>query len=222
MRHHLDETYRDPGWHFFRDVKSSTRYEGDVETVFRLEKFDTRKLYMKLFIPGFPEREYTSVQAPPTFQAPTAYSDVPTPTLVIRKHGEAWDGPFVAVYEPYADGLERGSVQEVEKLEKSGVFRGLKIVSRVDGKTITQYLVSQAHDGVFSDSESGLSFEGSFALITLTDDQRPRDMYLGHGLRLECQGNRIERERVGGTYLDLSGENAPCVSNGAACLSLAD
>ena len=94
--------YRIPGWHFFEDIETSTVYSGDLQAQFNTGKLKDGPIAMHLFIPGFAQREYTKVMAPHTFEAPSPYDNLPTPTLVIRKKGEAWTSPFVVVYEPFS------------------------------------------------------------------------------------------------------------------------
>ncbi|WP_100612792.1 hypothetical protein [Confluentibacter lentus] len=81
---------------------------------------------MGLPIPGFPNREYTKVKALHTFEAPKPYNELPTPILVARKKGEAWKKPLVVAYEPFDTRINKASIISVEKLEKNGVYKGLK------------------------------------------------------------------------------------------------
>ena len=61
---------------------------------------------MNLWMKGEPEREVFTALAPMTEglsrtpHMPYNIKEQPTLTFVARQHGEAWNRPFVAVYEP--------------------------------------------------------------------------------------------------------------------------
>tara|TARA_R110002049_G_scaffold211595_3_gene382553 strand:+ start:4373 stop:6616 length:2244 start_codon:yes stop_codon:yes gene_type:complete len=116
-----NKTYRHPGWHFFKDVNTSSTYSKTVKAQFSIEKLGKSPIYMDLHIPGFDNREYTKVMAPQTFEAPEPYDELDTPTLVIRKKGDAWNVPFVVVYEPFSGNIKNASMVSVEKLEEDGI-----------------------------------------------------------------------------------------------------
>ena len=175
-----NKQYRHPGWHFFKDVHTVTDYMKDLHVQFALEKFEDRKIYMDLYIPACKNRDYTSVMAPPTYEAPQAYRRSPTPTLIIRKKGEAWENPFVVVFEPFNE-KEKSSIQEVKKLEQDGLYKGLKIVSRTGKELLTQYVLTQSCSGVYEDKDLGIYFKGAFALITLDTNGVLRNLYIGNG-----------------------------------------
>jgi hypothetical protein len=191
-----NDSFRHPGWHFFEDVHSSGNYQKDLKVQFKAEKFEN-PLYMNLFIPGFDNREYTKVMAPPTFEAPKLYDKQPTPSLVIRKTGEAWENPFVAVYEPFDKNANNHSVQSVEKLELKGQFRGLKIVSKTAGKSLIQYIITQSKNQEFTLESPKIFFRGTFAIVTLNAENQLQDLYIGDG----------EELRFGETVLKTNQQN---------------
>ncbi len=173
--------YRHPGWHFFEDVQTVPQYNKDVKAQFALEKLEGKMIYMNLYIPGCEKRDYTRVMAPPTFEAPEPYDKLSTPTLVIRKNGEAWKNPFVVVYEPFSE-MEKGpSIQWVEKLEQDGLYKGLKVVSKTGGYNLIQYIITQSPNEVFDDEKLDIYFKGTFAVITLDENDQLQHMYIGEG-----------------------------------------
>ncbi len=175
--------YRHPGWHFFEDVKSSAVYTDKLSARFTAEHLGQKPIYMDLHIPGFEQREYTRVKAPPTFESPRGYRNKPTPTLVIRKKGEAWNAPFVVVFEPF-EGDGNNSVRSVEKLEQNGLYKGLKVVSETEAGTIIQYIITQPADEVFESRALNLFFEGTFAIITLDEKKEMKSIYIGEGRKM--------------------------------------
>lgn len=176
--------FRNPGWHFFKNVQSSSTYNADVQAIFSIEKLKTDKIYMGLHIPGFDNREYTKVMAPHTFEAPKPYEKMETPTLVIRQKGEAWKKPFVVVYEPFDKNSQNQTIQSVEKLEQNGLYKGLKIKSKIDDQTIVQYIITQSEGEEFNDAKLGIHFKGTFAVISCNDKMSVTDMYIGAGEQL--------------------------------------
>ena len=216
--------YRIPGWHFFENVETSSVYSGNVQAQFNTGKLKGGPLAMRLFIPGCEQRVYTKVMAPHTFEAPVPYEKMPTPTLVIRKKGEAWTTPFVVVYEPFDGNKPNGSVQSVTKLKQNGVFKGLKIVSKLNGKTITQFVLVQSGNEIFSDKNSGIIFQGEFGLITLDGNNELQNLYLGNGIKLACKKaelTSISNVAVGG-FIDFTSATPAIKVNGKTAVKLAD
>lgn len=173
--------FRNPGWHFFNNVKTSREYKHSVTARFNVRKLDGDDLFMQLHIPGFEKRKYTKVKAPHTFQAPHPYNKLPTPTLVIRKEGEAWKNPFVVVYEPY-NKTEKESIKSVTKIEENGIFKGLKIVSKTPKEFLVQYIIIQSKDEVFVSKD--IYFKGSYAVITENKNNDLKSIYIGEGEKL--------------------------------------
>lgn len=181
-----NKTYRHPGWHFFQDVHTAAGYAKDVVARFTAAGFE-KPIFMDLHIPGFAGRSYTKVMAPHTFEAPQPYLDKPTPTLVIRKEGEAWHDPFVVVFEP-SKGSGNNSVTAVAKLVQDGIYKGVKVVSDIDGDQLVQYILTQSEDLEFVDESLGISFTGTFAVITVGSDHKLRSLYIGDGQELRYGG----------------------------------
>ncbi|MEX2564465.1 MAG: heparinase II/III family protein [Cyclobacteriaceae bacterium] len=175
--------YRHPGWHFFEEVETAGNYPLGVRARFVAEKFE-KSIYIDLHLPGDESREYTKVLAPPTFEAPATYEDKPTPTLLIRKKGEAWNHPFVVVFEPFDENPENHSIQSVEKLEQDEDFKGIRIQSIIADKGLVQYIIAQGNDERYINENLGISFKGSFAVITETSAGKLQNIYIGEGEEL--------------------------------------
>ena len=179
--HIYNKKFRNPGWHFFENVESSSIYESDVKATFIIKKLQGRNRYMNLFIPGNKQREYTKVLAPKTFEAPEPYEDSPTPTLVIRQKGEAWTNPFAVIYEPSFDEKSKYGIQSVSRLETDGIFKGFKVISNTRSNTITQYIINQEKEAVYKNEALGLYFKGAFAIITQNEHKKTQNIYIGEG-----------------------------------------
>lgn len=198
-----NKVYRHPGWHFFKDVKTSKTYGNNVKATFHTKKLSQGDIFMQLHIPGFENRTYTKVKAPTTFEAPKPYDNLPTPTLVIRNEGEAWDNPFVVVFEPFND-KEEASIQSVTKIEQDSLFKGLKIVSKTPSEVLIQYVITQSKDEIFQSDD--IYFEGTFAIITLDEDEILKSIYIGDGKTLRYKNEVIETDSSNSCYKSYSNE----------------
>ena len=197
-----NKQYRNPGWHFFKNVKTSKAYQKDIVATFHTKKLKGNSVFMQLHIPGFLNRTYTKVKAPITFEAPKPYNKLPTPTLVIRNKGEAWKNPFVVVFEPYNE-TEKPSIQSVAKLEQDGVYKGLEIVSKTSKEQLTQYVITQSKNQVFQNDE--VYFKGSYAVITLDKNKTLKSIYVGEGEEIRFKKKIFEIDRLTNSlYIDFS------------------
>lgn len=176
--------YRNPGWHFFKDVKTSEGYKGDLHAQFRMSELENQNSKMNLFVLGGINRDYTKVSAPPTFDAPKPYISLPTPTLIIRQNGEAWDNPFAVVFEPTDESVNKLKIKSVEQLDENGIFKGFKVVSETDEK-LTQYIITQSTGEKYFNKDLDIYFEGGFAIVTLNSKDQLQDIYIGDGKELK-------------------------------------
>jgi hypothetical protein len=182
-----NRSYLFPGWHVFKKTHTSAPFAGDVAAEFTAAKLKPTAATMRLFIPGTAGREYASTLAPVTKEAPSPYEKSPTPVLVIRQRGEAWDRPFAVIYEPRSattTGAD-GGIQSVTTLTHRDRFAGFKITSRLAGRTTTQLVLTlPAADSEFADATLGLTFRGRYAVISLNDRAECTSLYLGEGTHL--------------------------------------
>ena len=109
------------------------------------------------------------------------------PTVVVRQSGEAWNRPFVAVYEPTTES-EPQTIKHIKTFELAGSddgFVGLKIES-----------LSNRSDYVFSSAVpklieyKGMSFNGTFGIITTTSNTTT--LFLGSGKSIAFNGYSLE------------------------------
>ena len=186
-----NKKYRNPGWHFFKNIKTSKVYDKDVKATFNTKKLSSDAIFMQLHIPAFENRQYTKVKAPITFEAPKPYDHLETPTLVIRNKGAAWENPFVVVFEPFNEN-ESATIKSVQKLEKNGVYKGLKIISCTPNEKWKQYVITQSKNEIFQDETLGIYFKGTFAVISLNENDTLKSIYVGEGDRLIYKDETIE------------------------------
>lgn len=175
-------TYQHPGWHFFKEVKTSTSSDRSIEAIFTASKLGDKPIHLRGMIPGGLETEMTQALAPKSFSAPHPYDTLPIPTFIMRHKGDVWQNPFTIIYESYDD---QPSVQSVERLMADGVFKGVKVVSNVEGQTITQYILMQeSMEDEYVNQDLGITFKGRFGLITLGKKGKLQEIYIGSGHQL--------------------------------------
>lgn len=206
--HINNKQYKNPGWHFFKKVKSSGNYESNVNATFEIKKLQGKNRYMNLFMLGNKQREYTKVLAPKTFSAPEPYDELPTPTLVIRQKGEAWTNPFAVIYEPTFDKKSKYGIQAVSKLETDGVFKGWEITNRTKKNTIVYYIISQEKEGIYKNDALDFYFKGAFAVITQDGNKKIQDIYIGEGQSFKHDNISIQskNDQPISVYIDFTKE----------------
>ena len=190
----LQRQYKHPGWHFFKDVKSSGLVTQPLEATFTANKLEDQVIYMRAIMPADSGLEITTTMAPKTYGSPGAYKEEETPTMVLRRQGEAWKNPFVVAFESKKQG-EDYAVQSVERIEQNGHFKGAKVTVVVAGRQRTQFVLMQDNESaVFEDQALGLIFKGHFAIVTIDENRQLVDMYIGQGSQLQYQSKTLVAE----------------------------
>jgi hypothetical protein len=200
-----NKTYKNPGWHYFKDVKTSGVYNQNVDALFTAKSLGTNGVNMRLFIPGADNRDYTKVMAPASTESEEAYQKKPTPTLVIRKTGEAWDTPFAVIYEPFIGNGTEGSIKHVEAIKLNGIFKGFQVESEIDGNQIKQIIITQDSDkDIFEDKVLGIRFVGRYAVLTLNKNDELQSLYIGSGSALSYKDWQLASIRTEPMALNLA------------------
>ena len=186
--------FRHPGWHYFDEVKSSQPTSDAFVATFTAENLEEKPIVMKAVVPAGLEAEVTQVLAPPSSSAPPSYKKKPLPAFLLRHQGEAWSNPFVVVYEAHNS---KPVIQSVERLMEEGVFKGVKVVSKVEEKILTQYILVQENiEDIYTNYELGISFKGRFGLITLLENNVLKEMYIGDGHQLSYNGETLKTDQA--------------------------
>jgi len=178
-----------PGWHYFESIQTSEQTSENIVAIFTANKLDPDPIKMKAFILGAENREYSSVMAPPSTEGPKPYRSKKTPTLVIRKNKEAWQNPFAVIYEPIKG--NNGSITDVKKIEKEDIFKGVEVYSTVDKEDIKQLiLIQDSNKTTFTNKD--VIFTGSYAVITVDENNNLRTIYIGEGSYLKFKNTILE------------------------------
>lgn len=183
-RHQNDigDTVKSPGWRFFEETKTTKPTKEAIKVRFDIEYDST---YMHLFVPAGIEKAYTHALAPPTREAKNGYVDKKTQVLAIRQQGEAWDNPFITIFEPSKN--QNASVKKVAPLKDGARLIGAIVSSETDNNRITDIIISQDSDtALYKNDELGLLFKGRFGVVrTLVKGNTTTViLYIGKGEQL--------------------------------------
>lgn len=179
----IGDIVKSPGWRFFENIKTSTPIAEALNAQFQL---DNGNKAMNMFIPAGNEREYTKALAPPTREATNGYLDKKTQVLVIRQHGEAWEKPFMAVFEPTAN--SNSSIKSVENLMDGEKVVGAIVSSKINDSQITDYIISQDKpNSSYVNDKLNLKFDGRYAIVRVKEQQKKKtiSLYIGEGKYLQ-------------------------------------
>ncbi len=186
----IGDIVKSPGWRYFEDTKSTKSIKETVKVRFDV---NYNKRYMHMIIPKESERAYTTALAPGTREAKNGYVDKQTQVLIIRQKGEAWENPFISIFEPSTN--KKSSIQKVETLKQNGQTVGAIIISKVGKSLITDYIICQdTEKAQYQSKKSGISFQGRFAIVrtTIEDDKTENTLYIGDGKKLLFGGKKLE------------------------------
>lgn len=149
------------------------------------------KISMDMWMNGHNNRELFKVKAPysEAFRniLPESIEKAPLLTTVVRQYGEAWNKPFVAVYEP-STAQEPATIALVEPFSVANApfsFVGLQIDSK---NHRTDYVFSSDVYGEYQ--HKNIHFTGTFGL--LTQEKETLVLFVGAGKKMGYNGYAIE------------------------------
>lgn len=186
----IGDVVKSPGWRYFEETKTTGATDIAVKVRFDIEYDDT---YMHLFVPDGVTREYTQALAPPTREAKNGYVDKKTQVLAIRQQGEAWDTPFITIFEPSKN--QNASVQKVAPVKDGAKTIGAIVTSKVGNTQITDIIIAQDDpDSFYENKALGLRFKGRFGIVRTTEDKGVTEviLYIGEGASLNYGKKEIK------------------------------
>lgn len=191
-----------PGWQYYTNPKTSSLTSDAITARFDLQATND---YLHVIVPGNTEREYTSALAPPTKEVRNGYDRKDTQMFIMRKYGEAWDEPFIAIYEPSAN--VESSVKSTSNIYLNDKVVGVKVDSEVNGEVITDIVISNdTAVGNINLPGFNIDFNGRFGIVRtrVKDNQTLVSMYIGNGQRLEFNGEIINADASGKAYKEFT------------------
>lgn len=169
-----------------KSVETNQNFKGQFNL-----KMEDKTVSMNLWMKGADNREIFSVLSP----ASTALGHdilskelaaLPTPTLVVRQHGEAWNKPFVAIYEPALNG--DSAIQSVDYFGKEELV-GIQVNSK-----------NGQQDFIFSNTQSTTPFQykakqvvGTYGVIA-EDNGKLKSLFLADGTFIESNGYSLKSD----------------------------
>lgn len=185
--------------------KKSAHTNGDYQAEWKIDMPDGEDdVFMNLWMKGTEGREVFSVKSPPNkaFRGdgglPYQVDKAPYLTFTARQHGEAWEHPFVSVFEPFtsSEGKSIAGIEGFEDENGNGEFVGLKVTHK-----------SGREDLVFSTKNGELarykdtSTDAAYALVG-NEQNGDFVLFMGNGKELVANGYTISASAVGNVVLE--------------------
>jgi hypothetical protein len=199
-----------PGFRHISGVKVAANYQEDVIALFTLRNDASNPRYMKAYMPRNANRDYYTGYSPRTGTA-IGYSDIPLPTLMVQTKGEAWNVPFITIYEPYSE-KDGSSIKKVTWLNReNGSDFVTLLVEAKNGEQ--QYIFQGVNQTNLENSAANYSFKGFFGVVSLKN-KKIQYIYLGQGKKLAFGDYIIEgKDDNTNAYIDFSGKEIKVTSN---------
>ncbi|WP_165876138.1 heparinase II/III domain-containing protein [Mariniflexile fucanivorans] len=170
--------------------ETSVKINSSFKATYNLSIND-EKISMNMWMNGNNNREIFKVNSPPSeaFRKvlPENIEKAPLLTTVVRQYGEAWNKPFVAVYEPSIT-KEPATIKSVKPFSvetNTSSFVGLEIASKADR---TDYVFSSDIQDSFA--HNNINFIGTFGI--LSKESETSTLFMGSGKKIEFGGYTVE------------------------------
>lgn len=186
--------------------KKSAKTNKDYQATWKMSMPDGNHIYMNLWMKGDEGREIFSIKAPPCksfrpgHDLPYEVEKEPFLTIAARQYGEAWNHPFVSIFEPSTE-KEGRSIQSVESFEAGNVspdFVGL-IVKHKSGRQDYIFSSSQEETVHYND----ISANATYAFIAEINNRGDMIALMGNGTRLAAKGWVIEAQKKTNAVLEI-------------------
>lgn len=191
----IGDLHQSPGWRFFEDTNVTAPTNAAVHVRFDLNE---TKTYMNMFAPAGETREYTKAVGPSSREAEGSYLKKKTQVLAIRQQGEAWEKPYVHIFEPSK--TTNTSVKSVEHIYDKNTIAGAKVISEVNGVKITDYIFSNS--GSKNVRYFDIDFTGEYGIVRteLKDGKTNVSLYIGKGSSLKFLDETITADNEGKAF----------------------
>lgn len=169
--------------------KRSAKINEDYQAIWKMSFPNGNHIYMNLWMKGQEGREVFSIKAPPckAFRNNNDFNKEPYLTIAARQHGEAWNHPFVSVFEPTTErgGKSIESIESFNVTNASSDFVGL-IVKSKSGKT--DHIFSSIKDEKVSYND--MIVNGTYAVVS--ENGKDLILFLGNGTYIQGKGFTIQ------------------------------
>ena len=187
--------------------KKSAKTTDDYQAVWKMSMPTGNHIYMNLWMKGYPEREVFSIKSPPPVRnfrgdhrIPYDVDKEPFLTIAARQNGEAWNRPFVSIFEPSTEkaGKSIRSIKSFDVKNTSPDFVGIEVQNK-----------SGRRDLIFSSVKEepidykGIEINATYALVSSkSNDFR---LFLGNGKLIKAFGFSVSSDKA--TNVVLNYEN---------------
>ncbi|MEH6305663.1 hypothetical protein RYH73_08410 [Olivibacter sp. CPCC 100613] len=177
--------------------KRSVKTDKDYQATWKMTQANGNHVYMNLWMKGYEGREVFAIKAPPvkSFRSnegfPYDLKQAPFLTIAARQHGEAWNHPFVSVYEPSTEKNQKSivSITSFVAEDTSPDFVGL-IVKSKSGRT--DHIFSSVKEAEIV-AYQGMKVNGTYAVVSA--EGQDFTLFLGNGKELVAKGFRIYADK---------------------------
>lgn len=170
------------GYAYFTTLGSS-KQNNCFQVDFHLGVDDT---HMKMFVPEGKDRTVYKLHSlyNHRYYEPSL-KKLPVPAVLIRHQGEAWNNPFIVIYEPYGNGAE--AMLESVYVGKTKCQEGIAKVSvkYKDGKT--QDHIVHAENPTLESEYMGTKFTGTYSVVS-QEGNTLKSVYIVNGKLLNRKG----------------------------------
>lgn len=184
----IGDEVQSPGWRYFENTKVTVPLKTAVNIAYHIQ---ARNRFMRMYVPAGIEREYTKAVGPETREASGKYSTKKTNILAIRQQGEAWNKPFMAIFEPT---VSKQSIKKVESLWDGEKVVGATVTSHLGNKIVKDYIICQdSSNAIFRNKQLKISFKGRYAVVrTIKEKKKTKiELYIGEGEKLVFRKNEL-------------------------------
>ena len=198
----IGDRRKQPGWRWFSEAKTSALTTDAVKARFDIQ-FDNK--YLHVNIPGGVAREYSSALSPPTKEVRNGYDKKDTQMLIMRKYGEAWEEPFIAIYEPSSS--TESTVKSTSYIYTENKIVGVKVTSLVNGEAIIDYVLSNdSNNKTINLPEINASFTGRFGVIRTKRKQSVYEvsLYIGEGQQIIYEDQLVTADSEGKAFVEFT------------------
>lgn len=177
----------------------------DAKATFTMAMPDADDITMTLWMKGAANRQLFKALSPMsegysrTPGMPYKVKEQPTLTFVARQKGEAWNNPFVAIYEPSSKS-EPAMITRVEYPEVKAANEGSRVAMTVHLADDRQDMILSSDD-LTPCSTAEVEAAATYTLVR-TAKGEPELILLGHGQLLRYKGVTITTDKPGHLLLE--------------------
>ncbi len=186
--------------------KKSIKTNENYKVIWKMSYPDGNHIYMNLWMKGYEGREVFSIKSPPckafrnNNDFPYEVNNSPYLTIAARQHGEAWNKPFVSIFEPTTE-TEGSSIKFIKyfspdnKSEVSSDFVGI-IVESTFGRI--DYIFSSIEDETISYKD--MKTDATYAVIS--EQKEDFTLFMGNGFSISKDKIKIETDTKANVILE--------------------